>query len=263
MLKLLHNSEAFEKGRGFLFAESQLDAIEKLKTLITSAPILNDFDPNLPRRLKIDASSEGLGAVLKQNHDSLENPQWHPIGYLSRTLCDYEKLYAQIEEEILSINFGVEHFRKYLHGRKFTIVNDHRPLKLIFSRSMVTCPFRIQKCFLQFQKYDFQLEYAPGKTMLVSDTFSRSYLNDIKPEFDLKTLIWHVHLILLSLPISQPRLDQFRLETQKDQILQIFICYTINGWLEKYQVPKEVPSSTPTAVKLLIMKEFFWRTKES
>ena len=138
-------------------------AIEKLKTLITSAPILNVFYPNLPRRLKIDASSEGLGAVLKQNHGSLENPQWHPIGYLSRTLCDYEKLYAQIEEEILSINFGVKHFRKYLHGRKFTIVNDYRPLKLIFSRSMVRCPFRIQKCFLQFQKYDFQLEYAPGK----------------------------------------------------------------------------------------------------
>ena len=95
----------------------------------------------------------------------------------------------------------------------------------------------------------------------MSDTFSRSYLNDIKPEFDLKTLIWHVHFILLSLPISQSRLDQFHLETQKDQILQTLICYTTNGWLEKYQVPKEVPS-TATAVKLLTMKEFFWRTKE-
>ena len=94
MLKLPHNSEAFEKGPGFLFAESQLDAIEKLKTFITSAPILNIFDPNLPRRLKTAASSEGLGAVLKQNHGWLENPQCHPIGYLSGTLCDYEKLYA-------------------------------------------------------------------------------------------------------------------------------------------------------------------------
>ena len=45
------------------------------------------------------------------------------------------------------------------------------------------------KIFLQLQKYDFELEYAPGKTMLVSDTLSRSYLSDIKPEFDKDTLM--------------------------------------------------------------------------
>ena len=73
------------------------------------------------------------------------------------------------------------------------------------------------------QKYDFELEYAPGKTMLVSDTFSRSYLNDNKIEFDENTLIRHVHFILSNLPISQSRLDQFLLETQKDQILHT-IC---------------------------------------
>ena len=52
--------------------------------------------------------------------------------------------------------------------------------------------------------------------MLVSDTLSRSYLNAIKPEFDESTLIRHVQFS--NLPISQSRLDQFRLETQKDQI---------------------------------------------
>ena len=88
------------------------------------------------------------------------------------------------------------------------------------------------------QKYDFQLEYAPGKTVLVSDTLSRSYLNDVKPEFDENTLIRHVHFILLNLPISQSRLDQFRLETQKKQILRTLICYTMNDWPEKHQVLK-------------------------
>ena len=104
-------NRAFEKGRCFSFAKTS-DAIEKLKTLITSAPILKIFDPNLLTRLKIDASSEGLGAILEQNHGSLENPQWHPIGYLSRALRDYEKRYAQIEKETLSIVFGVERFHE-------------------------------------------------------------------------------------------------------------------------------------------------------
>ena len=48
------------------FEKSQLDAIEKLKTLTKSAAILKIFDPNLPTRLKIDASSQGLGALLEQ-----------------------------------------------------------------------------------------------------------------------------------------------------------------------------------------------------
>ena len=34
------------------------------------------------------------------------------------------------------------------------------------------------------QKYNFELKFVPGKTMLVSDALGRSYLNDIEPEFD-------------------------------------------------------------------------------
>ena len=93
--------------------------------------------------------------------------------------------------------------------------------------------------------------------MLVPDTLSRTYLNDIKPEFDENTLIRHAQFILSNLPISQSRLDQLCLETQKDQILQTLICYTINVWQKKHQMPKEVFPITPTAVKLRIMKAFF------
>ena len=70
-----------KKDVAFNLKKLQLDAIEKLNRLITSAPILKIFNPNLPTRLKIDASSEGVEALLKQNHGLLENPQWHPIGY--------------------------------------------------------------------------------------------------------------------------------------------------------------------------------------
>ena len=54
----------------FNLQKQELDAIEKLKALIKSAPIPKIFDPNLPLRLKFDASFEGLGALLKQNHGS-------------------------------------------------------------------------------------------------------------------------------------------------------------------------------------------------
>ena len=80
-----------KKDVAFNLQKPQLDTIENLRILITSAPILEIFNPNLPKRLNIAASSEGVGALLKQKHGLLENPQWHPIGYSSRALRDYKK----------------------------------------------------------------------------------------------------------------------------------------------------------------------------
>ena len=42
-------------------------------------------------RFKIDASSEGLGVLLEQNHGTLTYPKWYPIGYVSQSLRDYEE----------------------------------------------------------------------------------------------------------------------------------------------------------------------------
>ena len=130
------------------YKKPKFDAIENLKTLVTSASCLKIFDSNLPTRLKTDASSLGLGAFLEQNYGTVTNEKWHPIGYSSRALRDYEKRYAQIEKETLSIVFGVERFHEYLYGRRFIIINDHKPLKSIFNRSIISCSPHIQKFFL-------------------------------------------------------------------------------------------------------------------
>ena len=135
----------------FKLENRQLEAIGKLKLLVTTTPCLKIFNPNLQTRLKIDASSEGLGALLEQNHRTLTYPKCYPVGFASRSLWDYEKRYTQIEKETLSVVFGVEKFHKYLYRRKFTVINDHQPLKSIFSKSIVSCPSRIQKFFLRFK----------------------------------------------------------------------------------------------------------------
>ena len=52
----------------------------------------------------------------------------------------------------------------------------------------------MQNFFLRLQKYDFQLDYAPDKTMSVSAwrynaKISQRYLNDVNLEFDENILI--------------------------------------------------------------------------
>ena len=86
--------------------------MKKGKTLIGSAPILKIVDLTLPIKLKVDANSKKIGAILETKHGSLENPKWRPIGYLSRIFRDYEKKIVQIEKYSHSIVFGVERFHE-------------------------------------------------------------------------------------------------------------------------------------------------------
>ena len=58
----------------FELQKPQLEAIENLKTLVTSAPWLKIFDTKLPTRLKTDASS--LGAFLEQIYGTVDNEKW-------------------------------------------------------------------------------------------------------------------------------------------------------------------------------------------
>ena len=74
-----------------------LNAIAKLRNLITLALFLKIIDPNLPLGLNIDVKSEGLEVLFEQSQGFLESPEWHPIGYSSRALSDYKKRFAQIE----------------------------------------------------------------------------------------------------------------------------------------------------------------------
>ncbi len=90
--------QILKKGVLFDLQQPQLNAINEIKRLITSPPCLKFYDPNLPTRLKPDASQDGLGALLEQNHRSSEGDRWFPIAYASRALLPYEKNYAQIEK---------------------------------------------------------------------------------------------------------------------------------------------------------------------
>ena len=100
-------------------------AFQELKRLLCSTPVLASPDFEKPFILQTDASEYGVGAVLSQRDEAGGD---HPIAYFSRKLLPREVRYSTVEKECLAIKLGMETFRVYLLGRKFTVETDHRSL---------------------------------------------------------------------------------------------------------------------------------------
>ena len=54
-----------------------------------------------------------------------------PIAYELRPLLPAKKNYSVIEKESLGIVIAFKTFYRFLHGRRFTLKTDHRPLLVI------------------------------------------------------------------------------------------------------------------------------------
>ena len=72
--------------------------------LVSQAPVLAHYDITKPIKLHCDASPYGVGPCMIH----VINGKEQPVTYASRMLCDAEKNYAQVEQEVLALIFGVK-----------------------------------------------------------------------------------------------------------------------------------------------------------
>ena len=95
------------------------EAINLLKGKIQSAPVLVFLDFDKPFLLKMDASKEGLGAVLSQKQS---DGCYHPVAFGSCSLTPSEKNYHSSKLEFLALKWSVmEHFKEYLTYSLFVV----------------------------------------------------------------------------------------------------------------------------------------------
>ena len=158
------------------------NAFQTAKDKLASSNVLMHYDSSLPLRLAGDASAYGVGAVISH---VLPNGTERPIAFASRTLGASEKNYAQIEKEALSLVFGVKRFHKYLYGRPFTLVTDHKPLTVILGPKKGIPPLaaaRLQRWAMLLAAYQYQIEFRPTKEHANADGLSRLPLNVVTYE---------------------------------------------------------------------------------
>jgi len=81
-----------------------------------------------------------------------------------------------VDKEGAAVIFSLKKFHKYLFGRQFTIVTDHKPLLTLFGEEKqvpaIAFP-RIQRWALILRAYDNTMQYQPGKEYMNANCFSR------------------------------------------------------------------------------------------
>ena len=106
-------------------------AFEHLKQLSSQTPILAYANNTKPFKLHMDASENGLAAVIYQKQDDGTD---YVIAYASWTLSKSERNYDAHKLEFLALKWSVmERFHEYLYGGHFEVYMDNNPLTYILT----------------------------------------------------------------------------------------------------------------------------------
>jgi transposase InsO family protein len=201
----------------------------ELKEIMISKPVLAYFDPNKVTKLSTDASKDGIGVVLLQKQQS---GNWHPVAYGAKSMSVTEQRYAQIEKELLALVYGCVKFHQYVYGLKNLILEtDHKPLISIAKKPLNELTPRLQRLMIKLQRYQFKIEWCPGKYLVIADTLSRSVdcvnVQDIGYEAELAA---QSSVLLESLPATKGKIAEIVRETDKDPVLVALKRCIMNGW---------------------------------
>jgi hypothetical protein len=118
-------TELLVKGNTFDWMPRRETSFQELKKRLTTAPVLTM--PNMEKLFLIycDASGQGLGCVLMQDH--------HVVAYASRQLRKHEEKYPTHDLELAAVVHALKIWRHYIIGKRCEVYSDHKSLKYTFT----------------------------------------------------------------------------------------------------------------------------------
>jgi RNase H-like domain found in reverse transcriptase len=93
-------TELTKKDVPFTWTPRCTEAIQRLKQIVLSDPVLQQPHPDRPYTLEVDASQYTTGAILQQPDEA---GRLRPVGYDSQTLNDAERGYDIHDRELLAV----------------------------------------------------------------------------------------------------------------------------------------------------------------
>lgn len=141
-------------------------AFDSLTLKSTSPPILAFADFSKPYFVNIDASKEGLGAVLYQNQGGLDRV----IAYASRGLRSSERNYPAHKLEFLCLKWALcDKFHDSLYGNTFKVFTDNNP----YVTTTAKLDAMSHRWLASLSNYNLKLNYKTGKSNRNADGLYR------------------------------------------------------------------------------------------
>ncbi|CAF4895233.1 unnamed protein product [Pieris macdunnoughi] len=156
-----------EQKRKFTWDGECEDAFNELKNRLCETPILGYPDQDGEYVVDTDASGIGIGGVLSQ----VKGEHEQVIAYFSKSLSKPERNYCVTRRELLAVVKTLQHFSKYLLGRKFRLRTDHAALKWLLQ--FKNPEGQVARWIEQLQEYDFATEHRKGRAHGNADALSR------------------------------------------------------------------------------------------
>lgn len=223
--------ELLKADTAWTWGTAQQRAFDGLRQELSSPTVLAQYCLNRETQVAADASSFGLGGVLSQKQPTGE---WRPVAFISRSMTDAERRYAQIEKEALALTWACERFQSYLVGMDFMIHTDHKPLiSLLGSRALDDLPPRILRFRLRLLRFTYKIEHVPGKNLITADALSRApiqtppTIQDRQLEEDVCV---SVNQVLQQLPASESKLAQIKKAQESDSTCRHLKDLVQTGW---------------------------------
>ena len=142
-------------------SKNALEAFQALKLACMYSPFLAVADYTKEFLLKMDASKEGLGAVLSQKQ---ADGSWAPTAH--------EKNYHSTKLEFLALKWAItQHFKEYLLYQPFLVKTENNPLTYIMTTPNLDTTGH--QWVGALAKFNFWLEYQKGQDNAVADTLSQ------------------------------------------------------------------------------------------
>jgi hypothetical protein len=132
-------------------------AIQTLKGVLRTAPILDYLQPGQRFVVVTDAGNFGIGGVLSK----VQNGQERVTASYSKTLNKAERNYCVTRREIFAIVRTLEHFHKCLYRQEFELRTDHCALTWLLS--IKNLEGHTARWIQSLQEYNFISEHCQAR----------------------------------------------------------------------------------------------------
>lgn len=202
---------------------AQQSSFEKLRTVLTQAPVL--IQPEFGEEFVVysDASHVSLGCVLMQ--------EGKVVAYASRMLKMYEANYPTHDLVLSVVVFALKIYRQYLYEERCIVYTDQKSFKYLLTQKELNLK---QHRWIELLKdYDYIIEYHPGKANVMTNALSRRAMFARLSLFDYGGL-------LAELQVKPTWIDQIQVKQLEDESLGVQFRQIESGGTLDFGLNKDI-----------------------